>query len=454
MATEENEPLTPNEDGSNSPAQKQPLKSHLFRYLGLLFICLITFGSYYIYDIPGAFQTNIEALYNIQSDKFNVLYSVYNFPNTVIVFFGGYLIDSVFGLRKGALIFCCLVMSGQILFAVSGSLKLYWLAVVGRMIFGLGGESLSVAQSTFCATWFNGRSDINFAFAVTLGFSRIGSAVNFQTTPKIAAALNTADAIWFGAITCGVSFVACLILIALDAIRAKKDKSVVKNDPVQLADIKRFPVSLWLIFLAIVLFYVPLFVYVVNAKQFLGTKWPGCDASVLASIPYYTAAPSPIIGFIIDRFGRNLTFMTVASIGMAVAHIILAYTHVTPYVGMIIMGLSYATMAASIWVTFPALVPSKRLGTAYGLAFAFQNAGVAIVTLIIGAILTKTDNNYLYSESIFVGIACVGVAIHIILIFIDLKTKAINIPAADMKALVKRINQEEKPLLINDNNDN
>jgi len=38
--------------------------------------------------------------------------------------------------------------------------------------YSLGGESLSVVQSTFCAKWFKG-NELALAFGITLSFSRI-----------------------------------------------------------------------------------------------------------------------------------------------------------------------------------------------------------------------------------------------------------------------------------------
>ncbi|EGG17109.1 major facilitator superfamily domain-containing protein 1 [Cavenderia fasciculata] len=449
--------------------KKIPMSEHLFRYLGLLFICLITFGSYYIYDIPGAFPSvphptsadpngtisELEIYYDIGDTQYGILYSVYNFPNMVIVFFGGYLIDTVFGLKKGAMVFCVLVMAGQIIFSLSASYKLYWLALVGRLVFGLGGESLSVAQSTFCATWFNGRSDINFAFAITLGFSRIGSAVNFQVTPELIKSHSIPFAVWFGAITCGVSFISCIILLGLDLIRGKKDKDkeASKNDAVSLKDIAKFPGSVWLIFFVVVFFYVPLFVFITIANNMLASKFPGCDTAILTSIPYYTAAPSPLIGFLIDRVGHNLSFMAGATALMTAAHIVLGFTSANPYIGMIMLGVSYATMAASIWPTIPALIPSSRLGTAYGLAFAFQNAAVALSTLAINAILQDTNKNYHITSAIFTCFAAVGCALCIVLILVDIKNRRINIPSATMKENTKLLNaasSESAPLLVNE----
>ncbi|KAK5578977.1 hypothetical protein RB653_008653 [Dictyostelium firmibasis] len=484
---------------------------HAFRYFGLFFICLITLGSYYIYDIPAALQTGIESLYKIHNVEWNLLYSVYSFPNMIIVFFGGYFIDNVFGLKKGAIIFCCLVMAGQIIFSVSSNLKLFWLALVGRTIFGLGGESLSVAQSTFCATWFKGRGDINFAFAITLAFSRIGSAINFQISPRIEdnQVSKVPTAIWVGAIVCGVSFASCIILVVLDVIRGKKDK----DDPSpqtassfmdiirSFKDIFKFPGTLWLINLSVVLFYVPLFVFVSICSDFFQSKYgiSSTLATSIASVPYYSAVSSPIIGFIVDRTGHNIAFTTFSSALLVVAHGLFAFSDISVWAGAIFLGASYAFMAASIWVTIPCLVPSKSLGSAYGLAFACQNAAVASFGLIINAVIAHYNTNvisdsssscadsgsdinhhsnhttgnstsshyesssscvsgpkfaspnaYHIAELIFFGLSCLCLLVQITIILVDTKNRWVNVPSAMMKQRVKDLNpDDEKDPLIN-----
>ncbi|EGC30430.1 hypothetical protein DICPUDRAFT_157851 [Dictyostelium purpureum] len=475
MSTEEVDTSNPLIGGNS---KKTNVFGHLFRYFGLLFICLMTLGSYYIYDIPAALQSQIESLYHVDHIQWNLLYSVYSFPNMIVVFFGGYFIDNVFGLKKGAIVFCCLVMAGQIIFAVSANTKLFWLALVGRTIFGLGGESLGVAQSTFCASWFKGRSDINLAFAITLAFSRIGSAINFQISPMIYNKTNTSTAVWFGAIICGVSFAACVILVILDVIRGKKDK----EEPVaatatsfmdiirSFRDVLYFPGTLWLVNLSVVLFYVPLFVFVSISSDFFLSKYniTVSVATTLSSIPYYAAVSSPLIGLLVDIVGHNVYFMGIASILLAVAHGLFTFSDVNPWAGSIFLGGSYACMAASIWATIPCLVPSKRLGSAYGLAFACQNAAVASFGLIINAVIQKYNTNPLADGSdssqydspgayqkagyIFFGLSCLCVLIQATLIIVDRKNRWINVPSAQMKQRVKDINPEDekKPLLVNE----
>ena len=49
----------------------------------------------------------------VNAGQYQILYTVYSIPNTVIVFFGGFLIDRVFGVRFGVncVIMLCKVLS-------------------------------------------------------------------------------------------------------------------------------------------------------------------------------------------------------------------------------------------------------------------------------------------------------------------------------------------------------
>jgi hypothetical protein len=47
-----------------------------------------------------------------------------------------YFSCSVFGIRLGTIIFCVLLLIGQVIFALGGFLDKFWLMLVGRFIFG------------------------------------------------------------------------------------------------------------------------------------------------------------------------------------------------------------------------------------------------------------------------------------------------------------------------------
>jgi MFS family permease len=90
----------------------------------------------------------------------NQLYSVYSYPNVVLPFVGGFLADR-FGVATANTIYAGLVMTGQAVFAVGLSLtnlRMSWgVMLAGRVVFGMGGESLSVTMSALVARWFSGR---------------------------------------------------------------------------------------------------------------------------------------------------------------------------------------------------------------------------------------------------------------------------------------------------------
>ena len=90
--------------------------------------------------------------------QFMNLYAWYSWPNVVLSFIGGFLIDKVFGVRLGASIFSLFLIAGQFVFAAGAFINVHWLCYLGRFIFGIGGESLAVAQNTYTVKWFSGMS--------------------------------------------------------------------------------------------------------------------------------------------------------------------------------------------------------------------------------------------------------------------------------------------------------
>ena len=64
-----------------------------------------------------------------------------------------------------------LCFAGAVLTALSGTLAVM---AAGRLVFGLGAESLIVAVTTAIAKWFRGK-ELSFAFGVNLTIARLGS---------------------------------------------------------------------------------------------------------------------------------------------------------------------------------------------------------------------------------------------------------------------------------------
>jgi hypothetical protein len=124
-------------------------KSLFYRYTVLFLCCMITFGSYYCYDIPGALKKSFfERFTGLTQLQYNLMYSLYSWPNVVQVFIGGYVIDRYLGVRWGCALCCIVLCIGQLL-VTAGTIKDdVFMCLAGRFIFGIGGETLTVAQAS------------------------------------------------------------------------------------------------------------------------------------------------------------------------------------------------------------------------------------------------------------------------------------------------------------------
>lgn len=99
--------------------------------LVLVLICLLSFGSYYCYDNPVALQNIIINVMKVDFTRYNLLYSLYSWPNVILALVGGLLMDRVFGVRLGTVIFSALICLGQVSHHVISAvvwLKAGWMA--------------------------------------------------------------------------------------------------------------------------------------------------------------------------------------------------------------------------------------------------------------------------------------------------------------------------------------
>ena len=437
------------------------------RLVILVFICFLSFGTYFCMDNPAAMQGIILDDMKIDKAVFMRLYAWYSYPNVILALCGGFLIDRVFGIRLGAFIFACFITVGQVLFALGAYLNKYWLMELGRFVFGVGGESLAVAQNTYAASWFKGK-ELNLVFGLQLSMARIGSTVNmnimrpvYRLFQKIS---NESDgykvlgyALFFAAIFCLFSLTVSIVLAYFDQ-RANKilHKDEAKTgEVITLKDIKDFPLSCWLIFFICVTYYVAVFCFIDLGLVFFQAKFDltAKGASVCNSLVYLiSAGASPVFGCVVDRAGLSLMWLLLAIFATLGSHALLGLTFLTPYVAMSIMGVAYSLLACALWPLVARIVPPHQLGTAYGLMQSIQNLGLAVFAQVSGSIVE--GSGYLMLEVFFSACLCASLLAAVVLYIWDsAKGTGLNDNAKtrDMKRIkeeLKGIIEEEKgPLL-------
>jgi MFS family permease len=210
----------------------------ILRWLVLLFISLGMFGNYYIYDSISPLADLLAEQLNFTNENIGLLQGIYSFPNIIMVLIGGIIIDRI-GTKKSVMIFTLLVAAGAFITAIHGN---FISMVIGRLIFGLGAESMIVAITTLIAVWFKGKQ-LSFAFGLNLTIARMGSflAINSPTWGR-GMYSHWQDPLWVTVGAGAVALIALAIYFLLDTIARKKYtfEKEEAQDKVLLSDIFKF----------------------------------------------------------------------------------------------------------------------------------------------------------------------------------------------------------------------
>lgn len=420
--------------------------SAVHRYIALALICLLGFGNYFCYDTPGALEREIEDAMSVGTSQFTSLYALYSWPNVIMCFFGGLLIDKVLGIRLGAIVFLVLLVIGQFLFALGAFTSAFWLMQVGRFVYGLGGESLCVAQNTYVVAWFKGR-ELNTVFGFQITVSRAGSTLAYNTMHLVFASAivnnNSQAALGYTLMVAGSTCVLSLITALILAVQDKRAERILgrailqSDEPIRLKDATNFKSEFWMLTLICVSFYLTIFPFIAIGSRFFQTKWgyEPTKADAADSVIYViSAVTSPFIGLLVDKVGRNLIFLLVASILVMVSHMLMAVSFINLWIPMISLGIGYSIMCSALWPLVALAVPQNQLGTAYGVMQAIQNLGLAVAANITGILVDW--KGYITVELFFVLWVAISVICSIILIMQDqFREGLLNKSASERKRL-------------------
>ncbi len=362
----------------------RPEPSQLYRWLVLIFVSLAMFGSYYVYDALSPLADVLKQQLHFTDLDIGFLQAIYSFPNIFTVVIGGFVIDRI-GLRKSLMIFGVLCFIGPAITAASGHLSVM---ATGRLIFGMGAESLNVAVITALGRWFRGK-ELSFAFGLNLTTARLGTfaALNSPTWAR------AAYANWRTPFLIAVAFSALCVLAAIVywamEVWAEKNYSLgaVSTDKVVFADLWKFGVSYWLIVALCIVFYSAIFPFQTFAVKFFmeahGTsrEFGGFLSSMLT---LFAMIATPLFGLLVDRVGKRALLMMFGSLLLIPVYLMMAYTHINLYVPMAMMGIAFSLIPAVMWPSVAYIVDQSKLGTAYGLMTMIQNIGLFGLNLLVG----------------------------------------------------------------------
>ena len=407
----------------------------LYRFTILLFVSLLTFGSYFAYDIIGAIAPRL--VQDLGADRATVgwMYTWYSIAAIISVLIGGFLIDRL-GTRKASMIFSILVFIGATVVAFSKSIPVLF---IGRFIFGAGSEPLIVAQSAILARWFKGK-ELALSFGIALTVSRLGTIFSFNTGELIASHFGGYQYSLIAAMLfCAVSLAANVVYVIMDRYGQKvvelKDENA--EEKIVFKDIKLFKSNYWYVVLLCVTFYSAIFPFTALSTDFFVDKWGiarvaeatggffyqvfnnffhmfSTAGGISSIIIFASMVFAPFAGHFVDRIGKRATLMIWGSLILIPCDLLMGLTHIYPAFPMIALGAAFVLVPAAMWPSVPLIVPKRTVGTAFGLMTFIQNIGLALFPFLNGW-LRDTTQTYSASMIMFASLGLFGLVFAVLL---------------------------------------
>ena len=293
--------------------------------------------------------------------------------------------------------------------ALEGWLNSWWvdmpgsakLASLGFMIFGCGAEMAGITASKALAKWFEGKE---------MALTRVSVFAIFTISPRIAG-IGGADP----SIVRPVALCAALLVIGLlcylvfcvmdkkfdkqlgeEAVKGESEDEFKFSDVVNIFKSKLF----WIVAMLCVLYYSAIFPFQKFAANMLQSNL-GLSATMASDIfrwfPIGAACVTPFLGLFLDKKGKGASMLLLGSLLMIACHLTFALVlplypnKVIAYAAILLLGVSFSLVPASLWPSIPKIMDKRFLGSAYSLIFWVQNFGLMGMPILIGWSLEKCN---------------------------------------------------------------
>ena len=114
---------------------------------------------------------------------YGLFLSVYYMPNIILPLLAGILMVK-FGVRLMYVIFSMFILTGQCICSLGCYNQSIFSMIVGRIIFGFGGECIRISQNIMIAKWFF-KSNLGLPFGLVNSVCRLSGVLNNLISPMI-----------------------------------------------------------------------------------------------------------------------------------------------------------------------------------------------------------------------------------------------------------------------------
>ena len=356
-------------------------------------------GSEYLLNVLGFL-----ILSGIILDKMGIRFT--GLTATIVMLVGGLI--KLYGLTEyfssggfGYQFFCSFLTS------MPASAKM---AALGYGIFGIGVEMAGITTSRTVVKWFKGK-ELALAMGMQLATARLGASIAFFFSALMAGFKevegvvqgHVLNPVYVGIALVSIGFLTFLTYTFMDRKLDKQTGSTSTGaDPAEEFHVKDLGKIITnrgflLISFLCVLFYSGVFPFLKYAVNMMQNKL-GVSADVGGFIsgllPVGTILLTPIFGYYLDTKGKGASIMILGATLLTLAHLtfaIIPINIVLAVIAIIVLGISFSLIPASMWPSVPKIVEERYLGSAYALVFWIQNIGLLLIPWLIGVILEAVN---------------------------------------------------------------
>jgi MFS family permease len=381
------------------------MPSSFVLWTAVLLVSTITLGNYFLFDLPGAIGMGKGHTWERQFHKAGetytqtmngLLYSVYSWPNLVLAMLGGIIVDDVLGIQRSAILFTVLVLAGAFVTYCGVHYVSFPLLIAGRVIFGLGGETQIVAQYSYIGNWFSERGGAGFAFGIVAALQRVGAGATFWVGPRVAQS-DGVEAATLCSVIISAGCVASLLLVTTMhdciATRVKEPathtfRSIIAHaGHAATPGVVRLAVANALVSMALYGF-AAIAVNLLEVRSNLDAKASGEAVTGFYIVVVITA---PLFGYMVDRVGRHVEWLCGAAAFAAVVTAMLAENMLSGAQYCQLLAVAQAVVLSTVYPLVARYTEIEHEGFAFGIVVSTQNAGMALATLVNGALLDYED---------------------------------------------------------------
>jgi MFS family permease len=355
-------------------------------WLAFALLAVVYFSNFYVYDSIGPVADLLQQQRRFSDTQIGMLNAIYSLPNIVLILVGGVLVDR-YGAARMLLWSTAVCLSGAVLTAFGPD---FTTMATGRLLFGIGAETQNIAMTVAIIDWFAG-GRIAFAMGLSLAIGRSGSFSADMSPAWFAGAYagGWQPPLLIAAVIAAIGMVGAIAYRYLDA-RSRAVSGGAREPQPRLAarDLLTFGHAYWYLLVLCVLWYAVILAFrsTFAIKYFQHAH--GLDLATAGAMNSYVFLSAmfatPAFGWLCDRTGRYAPMLVLGALLLPLSLAIMAYTSWSLWIATALIGVSYSLVPAVMWPLLSKLVAPERFGTALGLMWVVQNAGIAGANLLAG----------------------------------------------------------------------